>query len=90
MKEEKLRAGEGYIDYEGPRLRRDGSEFPARLSATPFFAEDGSYSGIVGTIVDLTEHRALQLERQMLTALIQHSPGVYRRSGYQQRVLWFL
>jgi PAS domain S-box-containing protein len=73
--EEKLRAGQGFMDYEAPRVRRDGSGFPARLSATPFFADDGSYTGLVGTIVDMTEHHALQLERQMLTALVQHNPG---------------
>jgi PAS domain S-box-containing protein len=73
--EDGLRAGKSIIDYEGPRLRLDGSEFPASISVTPLFAEDGTYAASVGAIVDTTERRAQQLERQMLYAVVQHSPG---------------
>ncbi len=74
--EEAMRAGcPGFVDYEAPRLRLDGTEFPASMSATPLFAEDGKYLGVVGSIVDTTLRRAQQLERRMLAALVQRSPG---------------
>ncbi|WP_158822480.1 sigma 54-interacting transcriptional regulator [Granulicella sp. S156] len=73
--EEGLRAGRPFFDYEGPRLRRDGSEFPASISAIPLFEEERAYVGLVGWILDTTQSRLQQVERQMLTVLVQHTPG---------------
>jgi PAS domain S-box-containing protein len=75
VQEENLRAGRPFFDYEGSRLRQGGSEFPASISAIPLFGEDGAYVGLVGWIVDTTQRRLQQVERQMLTALVQHNPG---------------
>jgi PAS domain-containing protein len=75
VQEEDLRAGRPFFDYEGSRLRKGGSEFPASISAIPLFGEDGAYVGLVGWIVDTTQRRLQQVERQMLTALVQHNPG---------------
>jgi len=73
--EEGLRAGRPFFDHEGPRFRKDGSEFPASVSAVPLFGEDGAYVGLVGWIVDTTQRRLQEVERQMFTALVQHNPG---------------
>jgi PAS domain S-box-containing protein len=72
--EEQLRMGRGFVNYEGRRLRRNGSEFPATISGTPLSAGDGRYIGTVGVIIDNTERHEREIERQMLTAMVQHSP----------------
>lgn len=72
--EKALRRGEKLADYEAWRVRMDGSQFCATISATPLFDENGKFSGIVGTIVDNTERNAKATERQMLSLLFQHSP----------------
>jgi len=41
---------------------------------TPLIDKDGNYNGLVGLIIDNTERHAEEAERQMLTALVQHSP----------------
>jgi PAS domain S-box-containing protein len=72
--EKQLRAGGRLADYETTRVRKDGSEFSATITATPIFDSDGNYDGLVGMIIDNTERHARESERQMLTALAQHSP----------------
>jgi PAS domain S-box-containing protein len=74
VQEKQLRAGQKIVDYEAPRRRKDGSEFSATISATPLFDETGVYIGLAGLIIDNTERLAQEVERQMLTALVQHSP----------------
>ncbi len=74
LQEEQLRDGRGFVNYEAPRIRKDGSLFPATVSATPLFNQDRTYAGIVGLIIDNTERHAQEAERQMLSALVQHSP----------------
>jgi PAS domain S-box-containing protein len=84
LQEEQLRAGQGFVNYQAPRVRRNGSEFPATLTATALFDGDGSYAGLVGLIIDNTQQHEQELERQMLTAMVQHSPdfiGVADLSG---------
>ena len=72
--ERQLRAGKRFVNYEAPRVRKDGSEFSATISMTPLIGKDGNYNGLVGLIIDNTERHAQEAERQMLTALVQHSP----------------
>jgi PAS domain S-box-containing protein len=84
IQEQQLRQGKGFVNYEAPRLRLDGSQFSATISATPLFDKDGTYAGLVGLIMDNTERHAQEVEHQMLTALVQHSPdfvGVADMSG---------
>ena len=84
LQEERLRAGQEFVNYHARRVRKDGSEFPATISATPLFDGDGSYAGLVGVIIDDTQRREQEAERQMLSAMVQHSPdfvGVADLSG---------
>ncbi len=74
IQEEKLRAGQEFVNYQAPRVRKDGSEFPATISAKPLFDRDGSYTGFVGLIIDNTQQYEQEVERQMLTAMVQNSP----------------
>ncbi|MDQ2976850.1 MAG: PAS domain S-box protein [Acidobacteriota bacterium] len=46
--------------------RRDGSEFPAMVTDSPIFSEQGELIGIVGVSVDNTERRRAEEEREQL------------------------
>jgi PAS domain S-box-containing protein len=72
--EKALRRGKKLTDHETIRIRKDGSEFCATISAIPLFDEKGEFTGIVGMIIDNTERNAQANERQMLTSLVQHCP----------------
>jgi PAS domain S-box-containing protein len=74
--EEQLREGRQIVNYEAPRIRKDRSEFSATISMTPLIDAHGTYTGLVGLIIDNTERRAQEAERTMLTALVQRSPNV--------------
>jgi PAS domain S-box-containing protein len=82
--EARLRTGHRIADHEGPRLRKDGSQFPALISANPILRRDGSYFGLVGMIMDLTKRQHQEFERQMLALMAHYSPyfmGVAEREG---------
>ena len=81
--EERLRAGEQIVDYKAIRLRNDGSEFAATISAMPLNAEGGSYMGVLGVIMDDTERNEQEAERQMLTAMAEHSPDVFAMANLE-------
>ena len=76
VQEQRLRSGQGIVNYEAPRIRRDGSEFLATISMTPLFGKEGNYTGLVGLIIDDTERQASEAERTMLAALVQRNPNL--------------
>jgi diguanylate cyclase (GGDEF)-like protein/PAS domain S-box-containing protein len=85
------------------RLRRkDRSIFPAQVTHTPLFADDGTLSGIIGVAVDITERKKVEDElrrlalRDSLTGLanrmlfsdrLEHAITRARRSGESLAVL---
>lgn len=81
LQEEELRSGKRVENYETRRIRKDGSEFSATISVTPVMDSYGSYTGLVGLIIDDTERHAQEAERQMLTALAQHCPDSISVAG---------
>jgi PAS domain S-box-containing protein len=86
--EEGMRQGQGFAGYDGLRIRKDGSIFPAAISATPLFDPDGTYAGLVESIVDNTERQAQEAERQMLSALVEHSPDFVGVAGIDLRAVF--
>jgi PAS domain S-box-containing protein len=79
-----LRAGCRIVDYKASRLRKDGSQFPALISANPLIGRDGSYIGLIGTIFDTTGRHEQEFEMQMLALMAHYSPyfmGVAEREG---------
>lgn len=74
--ESRLRQGQSVVDHQTPRLRHDGSRFPATIWLTPLRGRDGEYSGMVGFILDSTERNAREAERQMLATLVEYSPDL--------------
>ena len=45
--------------YEALYLRKDGSEFWARVTAVPIVDEEGNYQGSIGCLSDITEEKKL-------------------------------
>jgi PAS domain S-box-containing protein len=73
----RLRAGVPILDYETTRIRKDGSQFDATITAIPLFDDDGAYTGLVGVIVDNTQRNRQHAKMRMLTAMAQHSPFIF-------------
>ena len=48
--------------------KKDGSLFPAQVTDSPIFAENGELIGIVGVSTDITEHKHAEEERARLLA----------------------
>ncbi len=65
--EDVLRAGHRIVGHEVMRLRRDGSRFSATIWITPLQNCCGSNLGLLGFILDNTEHNA-----RLETALIEN------------------
>jgi len=61
----RLRKGESWSG-EFPTRRKDGSVFPAQVTNSPIFGEDGELIGIVGVSVDITERKNAEEERTRL------------------------
>jgi PAS domain S-box-containing protein len=63
------------------RTRKDGSEFPARLNASPLFDESDEIDSILVTLEDITEEK--QLEKQLrdqvafASSIIDSLPGLF-------------
>ncbi len=57
-----LRRGERQ-HVELPFRHRSGSELWALVSASPIFGADGSYTGALGMVIDITEHKRFQAEK---------------------------
>lgn len=73
--EEELHAGKGIMNYETLRVRKDGTEFPATITAVPLKdVADANYSGIVGVIVDDTDRKRAEAKLQMFCSVVQNSP----------------
>jgi len=53
--------------------RGDNSEFPAHLSLSMLYSEDGSPTGTVGYTIDLTEQKKREQKLQLLTRQLQDS-----------------
>ncbi len=74
--EDVLRSGQRVVEHEALRVRRDGTQFSATIWMTPLQDGLGHYRGLVGFILDNTERNAREADRQMLTALVEHSPDL--------------
>ena len=79
-----LRSGLRIVDYKAPRLRKDGSQFPALISAKPLIERDGSYLGLVGTILDTSAESKLQ----MFASVVQSIPDPIGLTGIDLRPIF--
>jgi PAS domain S-box-containing protein len=51
--------------------RRDGSNFPAMVTDTPIYSDEGAIIGVVGVSVDITESKRAEAERVQLTTQVE-------------------
>ena len=65
-KELKEREGGEKSTYEALYLRKDGSDFWARVTAVPVVDEEGNYQGSIGCLSDITEEKKLADEMHRL------------------------
>jgi PAS domain S-box-containing protein len=56
----------GKSTYEALYLKKDGSEFWARVTAVPIADEEGNYQGSIGCLSDITEEKKLADELHQL------------------------
>ncbi|MBD3176853.1 MAG: PAS domain S-box protein, partial [Armatimonadia bacterium] len=74
---ERVLEGEHFTGWEVSRVRRDGTTFPARLSAAPIRDGAGSVVGVMYAVEDITEGQ--RLERQLRQS--QRMEAVGRLAG---------
>ncbi|WP_256571481.1 PAS domain S-box protein [Myxococcus guangdongensis] len=58
-------------EYESLHLRKDGSRFPAFTHVTAFRDETGKVAQRVATVMDITQRRAVETDRQRLLSTIE-------------------
>ncbi|MFP2934065.1 PAS domain S-box protein, partial [Pyxidicoccus sp. 3LG] len=58
-------------EYESLHVRKDGSRFPAFTHVTAFRDASGQVSQRVATVLDITQRRAVEADRQRLLAAIE-------------------
>jgi PAS domain S-box-containing protein len=54
-------------------LRRDGTTFPALVTDTPFFDDDGQFAGLIGVATDITERERAEETMRQLSAIVESS-----------------
>jgi PAS domain S-box-containing protein len=66
-----LREGRRFHDVETVRVRRDGTEFYARISGAPVFDQAGNLNALVGFVAVTQDNYSEQLELRNLEDLVQ-------------------
>lgn len=67
-------------------VRRDGSQFPAYLTCSPYFRQDDSVAGFVYTFADISERKNAELQiresQENLSTVVENSPtGIFIGQG---------
>ena len=74
---QRLLAGGGYVPAEYTFVRKDGTTFPALITATPSISKN-KVTGLRGVVIDITERKkteeSLEKEQQELNRIIESSP----------------
>jgi PAS domain S-box-containing protein len=68
---DQLRKGERFRNVETVRVRKDGSEFYAKISGTPVFDRAGKLDALVGFAATTEDNHSDQLELRSLEYLVQ-------------------
>jgi PAS domain S-box-containing protein len=75
----RLIGGERLVGVETSRRRKDGKRVEVSISAAPLYGSDGTVTGIIGVIADMTEHKRLEeqfLQSQKVEAVGRLAGGV--------------
>ena len=85
---EELRSNRSVVGVETVRVRKDGSEFYARISGAPLYDRAGNPDGFVACIIVAEENYSDQLELRNLEYLIQSSSDFMCVADLDLRVLF--
>jgi PAS domain S-box-containing protein len=85
---EELRSNRSVVGVETVRVRKDGSEFYARISGAPLYDRAGDHDGFVACITVAEENHSDQLELRNLEYLIQSSSDFMCVADLELRVLF--
>ena len=85
---EELRSNRSVVGVETVRVRKDGSEFYARISGAPLYDRAGNPDGFVACIIVSEENYSDQLELRNLEYLIQSSSDFMCVADLDLRVLF--
>ena len=75
----RLISGERLVGVETSRRRKDGKRVKVSISAAPLYGSDGTVTGIIGVVADMTEHKRLEeqfLQSQKVEAVGRLAGGV--------------
>ena len=86
-------AGESFSNLLLHRRRKDGSLIDVSLSTAPLHAEDGSITGILGMVADVTDQRrteeALRASEEKYRDLVQNAQSFMLRFNAQGQITFF-
>jgi PAS domain S-box-containing protein len=68
-----LQVGRKFLNVETVRVRKDGTEFYARISGSPVFDNTGHLNAVIGFVTTTEDNHSEQLELRSLEHLIQAS-----------------
>jgi len=63
---------DGYEKREWTFIRKDGSRFPVNVTITPLRDDDGTVTGFLGVIEDITTRREVDRLKSEFTAVVSH------------------
>lgn len=67
------------VEYEATFVRKDGSRFPAYVSLTTLQSDQGTVSGFLGIIADITVRKRNEAEREQMIANLQSALAKIRK-----------
>ncbi|MDX1638598.1 MAG: PAS domain S-box protein [Balneolaceae bacterium] len=77
----RILSGENVKGEEIQRIKKDGTRFPARLSAGPLINDEGEIDSILVTLEDVTEEKQLEIDLRSQIAFSDHIldslPGLF-------------
>jgi PAS domain S-box-containing protein len=81
-----LFASQDHQSYEAQVRYADGTQRSVIFNKAVFFRKDGSPGGLVGAMVDISERKKAEAEREMLAKAIEQSPEMVIMTDLEGRI----
>ena len=83
-------ARDGRADYEGWRVRKDGSQFWASVVSTAILGDDGELRGFGKVVRDLTDRRAAEQENKLQGFEVLAGGAAHNFNGQLQLIIGYI